>query len=175
MDAVAEAFEPVYGTPSWSVRRGIGSFLTFEFGPPSLEIDDVRELPAHVGGEFIPVPRRLAYVHGEWHLWIYMCAWSLSWRDREIAHSESDDLEIDRALGVLNGQSLTKVSAGAPDGTSSFVFELSCVLSTRPTRPYDAAEDYDRDEWMFFHPPGRVLKLYGDGRLESKDSDEPRY
>lgn len=173
MDAVAEAFEPAYGTPSWSVRRGVGSFLTFEFGAPSLEIDDVRELSAHVGGEFIRVPRRLAFVKGEWHLWIYMCDWSLSWRDRALAHSESDDLEIDRALSVVNGQSLTKVTAGGADGTSSFAFDLSCVLETRPSCLSSATVDDDSQEWMFFHPPGRVLSLYADGGLRTSDSSEP--
>ena len=173
MDAVAEAFEPVYGMPSWSVRRGVGSFLTLEFGAPSLEIEDVRELSAHVGAEFMRVPRRVAYVKGEWHLWIYMCDWSLSWRDREIAHSESEDLVIDRALGVLNGQSLTRVTAGAADGTSSFAFDLACVLSTRPLQPCDDDTDEDREQWMFFQPSGRVLSLCGDGRLHSGMSDEP--
>jgi hypothetical protein len=65
------------------------------------------------------VPQRFAQVYGEWHLWIYMCAWSLSWRDREIAHSESADLEMNRALSLLNGQSLIAVTAGGADGRSS--------------------------------------------------------
>jgi hypothetical protein len=174
MDALAEAFEPVYGTPSWGVKRGVGSCLTLDFGTPRVEIDDVREFSAYVGPERMPVPRRIAQVKGEWFLWIYWCDWSLSWNDREIANSESEDLVIDRALHVLNGQSLTKVSAGAGDGTSTFSFDLSCTLQTRPAPPDDYAEDDRQEEWMFFHPPGRVLTLYGNGRLESKNSDEPR-
>jgi hypothetical protein len=65
---LADAFDPVRGLPSWDVRRGHGSFLTLEFGPPRLEIDDVRNVHAHIGADWIKVPRRMAQVHGEWHL-----------------------------------------------------------------------------------------------------------
>ena len=173
MDTVAEAFEPVYGTPSWSVKRGIGSCVTFEFGPPSLEIDDVREKTAHVGGEAMRVPHRMAHVRGAWHLWIYWCDWSLFWNDREIANSDSEDLVIDRALHVLNGQSLTKVSVGSGDGTSTFSFDLSCTLTTWPTQPDDDAVGDDQAEWMLFQPTGALLSLYADGRLRTSRSDEP--
>jgi hypothetical protein len=40
VDAVAEAFESVYGLPSWRVERGVGSFLTLDFGTPRVRIDD---------------------------------------------------------------------------------------------------------------------------------------
>jgi hypothetical protein len=76
----------------------------------------------------MPVPRRIAGVLGEWHIWIYWSAWSLAWSDREIATSESTELEIDRALSVLNGESLTVVTAGSDDGHSSFEFDRSCIL-----------------------------------------------
>jgi hypothetical protein len=100
VDAVAEAFAPLYGLPSWRVERGVGSFLTLDFGEPRVRIDEVKDVPAYVGTDFMPVPRRIAGVLGEWHIWIYWSAWSLSWRDHEIATSESTDLEIDRALSV---------------------------------------------------------------------------
>jgi hypothetical protein len=173
MDALAEAFAPVYGTPSWGVKRGVGSCVTLDFGTPRVEIDDVRTLLANIGPERMRVPRRIVQVKGEWSLWFYWCDWSLSWNDREIANSESEDLVIDRALHVLNGQSLTAVSAGAGDGTSTFSFDLSCTLQTRPALPEDYAEDDPQREWMFFQPSGRVLSLYADGRLRTTDSDEP--
>ena len=75
---------------------------------------------------------------------------------------------------MLNGQSLTKVTAGAADGTSSFAFDLSCVLETRPTQANGAAAEDPQGEWMFFQPSGRVLSLYADGRPRTGDSDEPR-
>ena len=32
-----------YGLPSWRVERGVGSFLTLDFGKPHVRIDEVRE------------------------------------------------------------------------------------------------------------------------------------
>jgi hypothetical protein len=112
-------------------------------------------------------------VLGEWHIWIYWSAWSLSWRDREIATSESTDLEIGRALSVLNGQSLTAVTAGTDDGRSSFAFDLSCILRTWPVRPYNPAAGDDEAEWMFFQPSGEVLSLYANGQLRTSQAEEP--
>jgi hypothetical protein len=165
-DVLHAAFEPIRGLPGWSVRLGHGSFVTFEFGEPRVEVHEVRTGPLFVAGERIDVPKRQAYVHGEWHLWIYICEWSLSWRDRQIAHSESTDVEINRALGVLNGQSVTGVKAGTVDGCSTFAFDLDCVLTTRP---FD-----DSEQWMFFQPSGDVLTLQADGRLVTNRGDEPR-
>jgi hypothetical protein len=41
VDAVAAAFAPLYGLPSWRVERGVGSFLTLDFGEPHVRIDEV--------------------------------------------------------------------------------------------------------------------------------------
>jgi hypothetical protein len=68
VDVLADAFDPVRGLPSWEVRRGHGSFLTLEFGAPSVEVGDVRTLRTPIAGERLPVPSRGAYVRGEWHL-----------------------------------------------------------------------------------------------------------
>jgi hypothetical protein len=165
-DVLRTAFEPIRGLPGWRVHRGHGSFVTFEFGAPRVEVHDVRTRPLKIAGERFDAPRRGAYVHGEWHLWIYCCEWSLSWCDRQIAHSESPDAEIDSALLLLNGQSVTTVEAGSPDGRSSFAFDLDCVLSTQP---YD-----DSEQWMFFQPSGDVLTLRADGRLVTGPGNEPR-
>ena len=35
-----QAFAPVYGLPSWQVKHGHDSFLTFEFGEPIVEVHD---------------------------------------------------------------------------------------------------------------------------------------
>ena len=169
VDVLADAFAQIAGLPSWEVRRGHGSFVTLEFGAPRVEISDVRALPLPIAREQLQVPGRSAYVRGEWHLWIYCCEWSLSWRDREIGNSESPDVPMNRALGVLNGQSLIDVVAGTADGRSSFAFDLDCVLATRP--PPDAARDLV--QWMFFRPSGDVLNLYADGRLETSKGNEP--
>lgn len=169
MDVLADAFAPIAALPSWEVRRGHGSFVTLEFGAPRVEISDVVTLRKPIAGERLSIPTRSAYVHGEWHLWIYCCEWRLSWRNREIGNWESPDTEMNRALGVLNGQILTNVIAGTADGRSSFAFDLDCLLVTRPTP--DA--ERDEEQWMFFQPSGDVLSLYADGRLLTGKANEP--
>lgn len=169
VNALADAFDPVRGLPSWEVKRGHGSFLTFEFGAPKVEIDDVRAVRTTIAGEQLSVHRRGAYVRGEWHLWIYCCDWSLSWRDRQIAHSESSDEAMNRALPVLNGQSLADVVAGTGNGCSSFAFDLECALATHPS----AGAAREQQQWMFFQPSGDVLSLSADGRLHTSKSDKP--
>jgi hypothetical protein len=159
-------FHAIRGLPGWAVKRGHGSFVTFEFGSPRVVINDVRELPAHVGGEKILVPQRGAGVRGEWHLWIYCCNWSLSWRKRSLAHSESSDLDIDRALTVLNGQSVSSVTTTS-DGSSRFAFDLDYELATSP---YDDARS-DDEQWMFYQPSGRVLGFRANGQLHIEMSD----
>jgi hypothetical protein len=38
ISAVGDAFSKIYGLPAWQVRKGVGSFLTLEFGEPHLQI-----------------------------------------------------------------------------------------------------------------------------------------
>ncbi len=40
---VRDSFSPLYGMPCWNAKHGHGSFITFEFGEPHLEIHEPRE------------------------------------------------------------------------------------------------------------------------------------
>lgn len=122
------AFGRVYGEPSWLVRRGHGSFVTFEFGEPRLEVGEP-ELRLYVFSPKVRdrVAKRLVAVHGAWHLWIYCCAWRLTHRGRPLARSESRPQRIDSALAVLDGQALVSVSVDA-DARTTFTFDLGCSL-----------------------------------------------
>jgi hypothetical protein len=66
---IRQVFADLYGLPSWNVRKGHGSFMTFEFGEPYLEVGEAIERETPFG--FRCVKRQTA-VHGVWHLWIYM-------------------------------------------------------------------------------------------------------
>ena len=50
----------------------------------------------------------------------------------QLAHCESDDLTMARALRVLNGQALTEVDVEPADGRTRFSFDLGCTLLTWP-------------------------------------------
>ena len=138
-------FAPMYGLPSWRVEQGHGSFITIEFG----------EQTRFVG--------RSAHVHGDWHLWIYMCGWSISVDDQELAHSESDRVTIARALGVLNGQALTRYEAVAGNDTRRrFTFDLGCNLEIWP---YEDDKPAEAELRTLHEPTGSIVSVFATGEV----------
>lgn len=164
---IDDIFEPLYGKFCWGAKKGYGSFLTFDFGEPHLEVresfrtkDGIREL------------RRLAYVHGDWYLWIYICDWAIISHEKEKANSASRTREIERALGRLNGQALVQVKV-EPDAQTVFTFELGDQLITRPNiAEYGTLQE----QWLLYEPSGNVFTLrddlkysYNPGRTAAED------
>ena len=155
------------------VQKGVGSFITMEFGEPELRIEEPRPWNAHTsGGDRHRTMRRLASVYGEWHLWIYCCEWTLEADGIELAWCESDDVTIERALGVLNGQALTQVEV-REDSQTRFQFDLGCVLITRPA-PKGSYSNEPVSQWMLYQPGGDVLAVRGDGSYSIHDRHTPR-
>jgi hypothetical protein len=168
----------MFGLRSWLVRKGHGSFITLEFGDPEVRVDEARLLPIFIEGGPARTMIRSADVHGHWHLWMYSCLWSLTLDGFGLAHSESDDRTIGRALQVLNGQALMSVDADPRSGSSTFTFDLGCVLATRPAAPTTSHHDPE-EQWMLFQPNGQVLAVRDDGRYSlhagSAPPDEHRW
>ena len=155
-------FNKIYGKPCWQVRAGHGSFLTFEFGRPHLE---VREPVAAAAAARVQagLARRSIVVHGDWHLWIYCCEWEVFSRGKRVADS-STRTKIRRAVDILDGQKLTQFSILPRKVECVFRFDLGTVLRTHP---------YDREseQWMLFEPSHKVLVLRGDGHYKHTRSD----
>jgi hypothetical protein len=163
---VAASFEPMLNLPSWKVERGYGSFVTMEFGEPFVEIRRPAPMPVFIEGAPGKTLQRDAYIHGQWHLWIYCCDWQLTLNSVLLAHSESDDITMNRALGVLNGQALTGVKVWPHDGRSQFTFDLGCTLTASPY-PDDIDRVYRTGEpdelWLLCEPSGQWLTVRADG------------
>lgn len=104
MHPIADFVEPVLGRPSWLVRRGHGSFVTMEFGEPEVDVREPRLMPVFIEGAPAKTNQRYSFVGGEWHLWIYCCRWSLTLDGVQLAHCESDDLTMARALRQTIGK-----------------------------------------------------------------------
>jgi hypothetical protein len=148
------------GLPAWDVKNGYGSFLTFEFGDPKLVVKD-RNLPGKA-------PRRAAYCHGEWHLWIYCCHWRVLQDGNELAWSEDSERAIGRATGFLNGQKLVSVSADPDQGRSTFVFDLGGSLETWPY-----GDDPTEEQWNI-RRGAKVFAYRADGAYAcGPDDTEP--
>lgn len=158
-DPIQTVFRPLYGLPTWGVRRGYSSFLTLEFGEPRLDLDE-RVLVRNV--RFPPdlqirIRCRSAHVHGSWHLWIDCCNWSLAFDGLPVASDGSDDLVIDQAAIALNGQALTHVTVRPTDSQTVFTFDLGAVLTTWPY-------DDESEQWHVYEPNGQVFTLGPRGR-----------
>src|SRR5664280_1471741 len=103
-------------------------------------------MQVRIAGASPEAMRRFAYVRGQWHLMIYCCQWSLSLNGTQLASSESDEITVNRALGVLNGQALTDVSINPVDGSTRFTFDFGCVLVTTPA-PDDVYDFEPVGQW----------------------------
>ena len=150
MKIVEKTFAPLASLPCWGVKRGHGTFLTFEFGDPSLEIREPITPEESVEPEVRRLlRRRLAYAKGQWHLWVYCCAWRVTEGTREVG-DWSSDRRIDRAAAFLNGQKLTAVKLNPRGARTTFTFDLGGSLETQP---------YDRrgEQWLLYEPSGKVL------------------
>jgi hypothetical protein len=161
-------FKEIYGKPCWRVTPGHGSFLTFEFGDPHL---DIREPVARKEDTPEPVYQDLSsrrvFIHGDWHLWIYCCEWRV-FRESKLVGDSSSDARIQQAADFLDGQKLVRFSMRLPTVQCVFDFDLGGRLETRPC-------DRDSEQRLFFDQMAhKVLVLRADGFYSYHRSDEAR-
>jgi hypothetical protein len=151
--------------PCWNVKRGYGSFLTLEFGNPSLKIREPIETASSLTRVRELAAKRLVSVSGQWHLWVYCCAWQIFNDDVEIACWESDDEKIDKACWKLDGQALVEASLTSNTGEAEFRFDLGGILTTAP---YD---DELNEQWLIYCPDGNVFTYRSDGAANYAHGD----
>ncbi len=140
---------PLIGMKPWSVRLGIGSLLNFEFGK---ELKDE------------------GYIHatGEWHLWVYMCAWRLQTAHDVLVGSEDFRDLIQYEIQRLEGKTLESIKLSWPALETEILFETGLLLRLFPI--YTS----DHDHWMLFTPDRKVLTI-GPGNTwsyERSDDEE---
>ena len=161
MNIINDIFQPLYGKPCWQVEQGYGSFLTFEFGEPFLRIQEPRQASEQASEKVRRnAARRFVYVHGEWHLWIYICNWRIIFKGDELANSDANRRTIKKALIEINGQKLTNVTVTS-SLLSVFEFDLGGRLEAYPDY-----ENFKRtvDLWLLYEPSGDVFTLRADGQ-----------
>ncbi len=161
MAIIDDVFQPSYGKPCWNVEQGYGSFLTFEFGEPHLHIREPYQ-PSDEAPESVRrrAAQRFVFVHGDWHLWIYLADWRILCRGDELANQGCTRRVIKKATRELDGQALTHASVNE-QLLSVFEFDLGGRLEVIPNpKKYRA----DRDLWLLYEPSGKVFTLRGDGQ-----------
>ena len=122
-------FNKISKGPCWNVQKGIGSFLTFEFGKPQLKLTEPKmwsQLRSPLNQHKI----RRVFLEGTEKLWIYCVDWVLYNNEIEIAQNESKDEQIDDATNLLNGQILNAIEVDTEIGETKFLFDLGGQLVT---------------------------------------------
>jgi hypothetical protein len=168
---IDEVFQPIYGKPCWQVGQGYGSFLTFEFGQPSLHIQEPRQVSEQATEKVRKnAARRHVYVHGDWHLWVYLCDWRIISQGQEIANHTSNRRTIKKATTELNGQVLIQASVN-DSLISAFEFDLGGRLEIFPN-----PDEYEKsaDLWLLYEPSGDVFALRADGQYSHNPGNTPR-
>jgi hypothetical protein len=140
-------FAAIKGQRPWRVRVGVGSFLTFEFGPKI---------------------RENGHEHGSWHLWVYMSNWTLTRDGRELANSDSDRRAIAAAVRRLEATDFSGVQFDPRTSKTAFRFGDFQLLVT-PADYLDSPDEKDQ-YWLFFMPQQRVVS-FGPGGVNVGHSD----
>jgi hypothetical protein len=163
-----KVFGKIDGKPCWRVSPGWGSFLTFEFGKPHLEINEPTVPKGNTSEKLrLHMAKRRVFIKGDWHLWIYCCNWKVLSKKGELVGESTSEPSIQRAADFLDGQKLVRFSITPEQTLCTFEFDLGGVMETRP---------YDRQsvQWFFFDAPvHKVLVLRADGCYSYHRSDRP--
>lgn len=133
-----DLFRPVHGQKAWGAKVGWGSFVTIEFG--------TRRLQNH-------------HYHGNWHLWVYQCDWTLKAETHEMANSESGKGLMQTAIENLNDRELLDTSFDPQQRATEFIFKGNLRLRCQP---YPDAEP-NEECWMLFMPDKQVASLVAEG------------
>ena len=153
--AARRCFDPLIGKRPWQASLGWGSFLTFDFG------QRVKQ------GQFW---------HGSWHLWLYMCSWSLNDGQRLIVTSDSSRLSIGRVVNRLAAHPLTGVEIKRGGRPTTFEFGRRFSLTCAPFSQEEEANNIDpADYWMLFMPRHMVLVARPGSRISIQRSDHAQY
>lgn len=144
----------IIGTKPTRVNLGHGSFLTFDFG-----LDHEEKIKTR-SGDFKTIH------FGEWHLWVYMCAWRIDRNNKPlIGSNDSRDL-IERNLRSLEDKKLTNVTILNESFDANLLFEggLELLLFS-----FQVTDD---EQWMLFTPEKKVFTAGPGSKWSYQDSDK---
>jgi hypothetical protein len=128
----------IYGQKAWGVSLGEGSFLTFEFGNP------------------IPSDKK---VHGEFHVWVYFCAWRIQQLDKIIICSEDKRDNIIESIKCLEDLPLinVKLMYSGFDTVFNFDKDIQLYLFSIYSDEYESWMLYTPNEVISIGPANNLL------------------
>lgn len=137
-------FSQLKGIKTTRVKLGYGSFITMDWGKDIITYKKTKT-KVHT------------FTFGEWHLWIYMCAWRLQENNIPIIGANDDRELISQHISVLSGKALTSVTINNEsfDTTLEFEDNLHLLLFSFGVK--------DDEQWMLYTPNKKTFTA-GPGR-----------
>ena len=139
----------IQGLKAYNVKLGHGSFLTIDFGEP-IEI----KVQTKKGIE--------KFTRGEWHLWIYMCAWRIDKGNRALVGSNDSRNKIESVLKKIDGKELILFDL-------KHSLDAVLVFDGKYELRMFSINTEDQDQWMIYTPDRNVLTV-GPGNKCSYES-----
>lgn len=133
-DIVRSAFAPIAGLPCWQALGEFGTWLTFHFGTPKVDVTEPTEAIRH---------RRLAGVKGQYALRLEAYQWVAFQDGVRVAQSESPRDVIRQAAATLQGQKLIVLTVRTNPVGGEFVFDLGGRVA------YQALDPKEETLWSF--------------------------
>ena len=112
------------------------------------------------------VTRRHIYVHGEWHLWIGLCAWEIFCKGERLGSDRRGRISSEWSIRSTGRNSFVSRS---PQGAmiALFEFDLGGMLITHRLPRW-----VEHDQWQLFDPSGHVLIVRGDKKYSYARSNQ---
>lgn len=158
------------GTEVWQATHGWLKHVAVLAATPE-DVCEPTLMPLFIEGAPAKAIGRYASIGGEWHLWVYCCEWSLMLEDVQLAHSESDNVTMNRVLYLLIGQVLKAIDIDPADGRTRFTFGLGCSLLTYPA-PSGIYGNEPVGQWKLLTRSGPCLAVREDGSYWIGDRHE---
>jgi hypothetical protein len=166
MEQLQELWRPLAGQLVWSVRRGVGSFLTMEFGEPHLSIrEPITPRVSRSAKVQRMLKRRRVFIEGDWHFWIQWGHWKLRTAHGSLDFQAPSGSPLDECLADLDGQRLVSARADRPGKVAVWEFDQGGLLEIG----HSGQED-EEPQWSLHRWNGDVIELCG-SRILSFDKD----
>lgn len=137
----AEISKNLIGQKVSAIKLGVGSFLTLDFGQLHTKLTKTK------------TGKELIHTFGEWHLWVYMCAWRIDKNGKPYIASSDDRTKIAQIIKELFDTVLTKWELLNPSLDTKWYFDDHITLTLFNT------STEDEDQWLLFTPEDMVLTI----------------
>jgi hypothetical protein len=137
IEVLNKSVTAIVGNKAWGIKIGHGSFLTIEFGNPIIGKSD-------------------RVIHGEWHLWVYLCSWRIEKDGRFLVGSEDSKDKMIECVKQMEGCRLESFQIFPQALDAILTFDKGLILRLFPVLSEDE-DNEDSHHWMLYMPANKVL------------------